>query len=91
MARVVKRPAAKRDLVQQWVWYAEKASIAVADRFLVAVDSTLEALASQPDSGETESISFAWSTGAAIWNDFSSKDSLTESALNCKGRALAQL
>jgi len=51
MARVLKREAAKRDLIQQWVWYAETASIEVADRFLTAVDSTLEMLASQPESG----------------------------------------
>jgi toxin ParE1/3/4 len=51
MARVLKREAAKRDLTQQWVWYAETANIEVADRFLTAVDSTLEMLASQPESG----------------------------------------
>ncbi len=51
MARVLKREAAKRDLIQQWVWYAETANIEVADRFLTAVDSTLEMLASQPESG----------------------------------------
>jgi plasmid stabilization system protein ParE len=41
MARVRKREAAKRDLIHQWVWYAENASIEVADRFLEAADSTL--------------------------------------------------
>ncbi len=34
MARVQKREAAKRDLIAQWVWYAENAGIDVADRFL---------------------------------------------------------
>ena len=51
MARVLKREAAKRDLIQQWVWYAENAGIEVADRFLEAADSTLKLLASQPESG----------------------------------------
>ena len=51
MAHVLKREAAKRDLVAQWVWYSEMASIEIADRFLHAVDSTLTLLATQPESG----------------------------------------
>jgi toxin ParE1/3/4 len=51
MARVRKRESAKRDLIQQWVWYAENAGIDVADRFLRATDETLELLSSQPESG----------------------------------------
>jgi toxin ParE1/3/4 len=51
MARVLKREAARRDLIQQWVWYAESASIEVADRFLRAADKTLDLLSTQPESG----------------------------------------
>jgi toxin ParE1/3/4 len=51
MARVRKREAAKRDLIRQWVWYAENASIEVADRFLQATESTLAVLSAQPESG----------------------------------------
>jgi toxin ParE1/3/4 len=51
MARVLKREAAKRDLIQQWVWYAENASIEIADRFLQASDKTLNLLSTQPQSG----------------------------------------
>jgi toxin ParE1/3/4 len=51
MARVLKREAAKRDLVQQWVWYAENAGVETADRFLQAVDKTLGLLSTQPQSG----------------------------------------
>jgi toxin ParE1/3/4 len=51
MARVLKREAAKRDLISQWVWYAENASTEVADRFLRAADSTLNLLSTQPESG----------------------------------------
>lgn len=51
MARVVKREAAKRDLIHQWVWYAENASIEVADRFLKAADDTLKMLSTRPESG----------------------------------------
>jgi hypothetical protein len=39
MAIIRKREAAKRDLIAQWVWYAENASIEVADNFLNAVSA----------------------------------------------------
>jgi|SRR6516162_1920841 toxin ParE1/3/4 len=51
MARVVKREAAKRDLIAQWVWYAENADIEVADRFLNAAEKTLTLLSTQPEIG----------------------------------------
>lgn len=51
MGRVLRREAAKRDLMQQWVWYAENASFEVADRFLKAADDTLNLLSFQPDLG----------------------------------------
>jgi toxin ParE1/3/4 len=51
MAHVLKREAARRDLVAQWVWYAENAGIEVADRFLRATDDTLRLLSNQPESG----------------------------------------
>jgi toxin ParE1/3/4 len=57
MARVLRREAAKRDLIAQWVWYAETASIEVADRFLQAAESTLELLATQPESGSPWPVS----------------------------------
>jgi toxin ParE1/3/4 len=51
MARVVKREAAKRDLIRQCVWYAENASLEVADRFLTAADSTVADVATHPGRG----------------------------------------
>lgn len=51
MARALKREAAKRDLFEQWLWYAENASVEVADRFLRAAEKTLEPLARMPESG----------------------------------------
>jgi len=43
-----KREAAKRDLLEQFIWYAENASVEVADRFLQAADATLGRLAEAP-------------------------------------------
>lgn len=51
MARVRKRESAKRDLIAQWVWYAESSGIDTADRFLEAADSAASVLASQPEAG----------------------------------------
>jgi plasmid stabilization system protein ParE len=48
MAKVHQRGAAKRDLIAQWVWYAENASIEGADNFLNAAEQTLRFLATQP-------------------------------------------
>jgi toxin ParE1/3/4 len=51
VARVLKREAAKRDLIAQWVWYAENASIEVADRFLGATEKSLASLSTHPEAG----------------------------------------
>lgn len=51
MATVRKRESAKRDLIAQWVWYAENANIDTADRFLGAADSTVSMLAGKPEAG----------------------------------------
>jgi toxin ParE1/3/4 len=51
MARVLKREAAKRDLMQLWIWYAEQAEVEVAERFLTGAEDTLAVLSTQPHSG----------------------------------------
>src|SRR5579862_2427082 len=51
MPVILKREIAKRDLAAQWLWYAQNASVEVADRFLRAADRTLRGLAAQPFSG----------------------------------------
>lgn len=51
MAQIRKREAAKRDLIAQWVWYAENAGVEIADRFLAAVESTAATFAEYPKSG----------------------------------------
>ncbi|MCC6590613.1 MAG: type II toxin-antitoxin system RelE/ParE family toxin [Bryobacterales bacterium] len=51
MARVLKRPAASRDIIALWVWYAENAPPELADRFMSETESALQTLATQPKSG----------------------------------------
>jgi toxin ParE1/3/4 len=48
---VRKREAAKRDLIAQWVWYAENADVETADRFLRSAEDTASMLATQPEAG----------------------------------------
>lgn len=51
VAVVRKREAARRDLIAQWVWYAENTDIETADRFLRAADEAASMLAAQPEAG----------------------------------------
>ncbi len=43
--------SAKRDLHRRWDWLAEESSVATADRFLHAVDSTIELFRILPNMG----------------------------------------
>jgi toxin ParE1/3/4 len=56
MPEILKRESAKRDVIAQWVWYAENASVELADRFLEAVEATAVLLAHQPTSGRLHSV-----------------------------------
>lgn len=51
MAAVFQRPAARRDLVEHYVYLAENAGEAVADRFLDHVEATFIGLSEHPDMG----------------------------------------
>ncbi len=51
MYRVVKRLAAKRDLTQHFVWFAEKAGVELAQRFLHAAEKSFQDLAGMPKMG----------------------------------------
>lgn len=51
MATVRQREAARRDLIAQWVWYAENAGIETADRFLQAAANTASMFPVHPEAG----------------------------------------
>jgi plasmid stabilization system protein ParE len=51
MPRIVRRPAAKRDLVLQFAWFADQAGIEVARRFLRAAESSFQDLVAMPAMG----------------------------------------
>jgi plasmid stabilization system protein ParE len=66
MPQIVRRPAAKRDLVLQFTWYAENASLEVASRFLRATQETLEFLSRMPHAGPVK-VTEGRFAGARIW------------------------
>ena len=51
MPRVFKRAAARRDLVQHYVYLAENAGDAVADRFLACAEKSFVELSEHPEMG----------------------------------------
>lgn len=51
MARVYRRPAARRDLIAHYVHLADNASVAVADRFLRQAEVSFDELLAQPAIG----------------------------------------
>ncbi len=48
MARIITRPAAKRDLTLHFVWLAEQAGVEVARRFRQAAEKSFQDLAEMP-------------------------------------------
>lgn len=48
MARVTQREAARRDLVEQFVYLAENAGLETAERFLSCVEASFSELAAHP-------------------------------------------
>ncbi len=51
MVRIYKRTAAKRDLIQHFVYLADHAGIEIAEQFLIEVESSIANLASFPEMG----------------------------------------
>jgi toxin ParE1/3/4 len=49
MPRVFKRAAARRDLVEHYVYLAENAGEAIADRFLACAEASFGALSEHPE------------------------------------------
>jgi toxin ParE1/3/4 len=71
---VYKRAAARRDLISHFVYLAENAGVAAADRFLVNAASTFTDLAEQPLMGAPVAMSRVELTELRKWHvkDFES-------------------
>ena len=67
MPQVFKRAAARRDLLEHYVYLAENADIPLADRFIDAAERTFSELAEQPDIGAPVSSKRAQLAGLRKW------------------------
>ena len=67
MARVIKSVAAKRDLIDHFVFLGDNASIDVARRFLQSVNNSLQALTQMPEMGPTRTFRNPRFTGVRMW------------------------
>ena len=67
MPAIGKREAAKRDLVQEFIYFAENASLDVSDRFLSRVESTFADPAQQPMTGASPKFKHCVLTNICKW------------------------
>lgn len=62
------RAAARRDLIDQYVYLAEHADEVTAERFLVQAERSFELLATQPYMGATLTLKCSELAGLRKWN-----------------------
>jgi toxin ParE1/3/4 len=67
MAAVFQRPAARRDLVEHYVYLAENAGDAVAERFLANVEASFTGLSGHPEMGAPLPLRRPELTGLRKW------------------------
>lgn len=66
-ARAIRRPAARRDFINHYVYLAEHAGLDVARRFRVAVEDTYKDLARMPGMGSPRTLRDGRYAGIRIW------------------------
>ena len=67
MARLLRREAAKRDLIAHFVYLGENASTEVAERFLLAAEQAAKSLAQMPEIGIPGKVRRGKYAGVRIW------------------------
>jgi toxin ParE1/3/4 len=65
--RVVRKPRARRDLLEHFVYIGENASVEEAERFLRAADAAFEQLAKRPAMGARRDYRNPRLTGLRMW------------------------
>ena len=78
MPKVYQREAARRDLVEHFVYLAENASLDTAERFLAHAEACFDDLAEQPTVGARLTLRSRELAGLRKWRV---KDALVEQAL----------
>jgi plasmid stabilization system protein ParE len=67
MARLLRREAAKRDLIAHFVYLSENASTEVAERFLLAAEQAAKSMAQMPEIGIPGKVRRGKYAGVRIW------------------------
>ena len=67
MARVYRRAVARRDLIDHYVYLAENAGAATAERFLSQAETSFNSLAEYPEMGVPLKLSHAKLAGLRKW------------------------
>jgi toxin ParE1/3/4 len=67
MARITQRPAARRDLIQHFLYLAEHAGLETAERFRQAAQHTYEELADMPQIGAPGKVPQGRFAGVRMW------------------------
>jgi toxin ParE1/3/4 len=67
MARVVRREAAKRDLVGHFAYIGQHAGVEVAERFVLAAEGTFRELAKMPPMGAPGKVRQGKFAGLRLW------------------------
>lgn len=67
MARITQRPAARRDLIQHFVYLAEHAGLETAQRFRQAAEQTYTELANMPQMGVPGKVRQGRYAGVRLW------------------------
>ncbi len=65
--RVVRRPRARRDLLEHFIYIGENASVEDAERFLRAAEAAFEQLAKRPEMGARRDYHKPDLTGLRMW------------------------
>ena len=67
MARIIRRAAARRDLIEHFVYIGENASEEAAHRFLSSVNRTFDELAGMPQMGATRKFRNPKFQNVRVW------------------------
>lgn len=65
--RIIRKPRARRDLLEHFVYIGEHASVEDADRFLAAAEEAFEKLATMPEMGPLRDYRHPRLTGLRMW------------------------
>jgi toxin ParE1/3/4 len=67
MARVIRREAARRDLIRHFAYLGEYASLEIAEEFLLCVERSFSELSKMPQMGSLVNVTPGKFSGSRLW------------------------